>query len=260
MPVTHSVAHLNLVDSSRRLFGLDPGAEIEVGDGWVFGAGRSRHPLISNAAFRLDDDLDPAELIARAKAFFASRGRGFALWARSIPKDRDLIESATEAGLEDAYAMPEMVLDGPVEKRALGDGIELGRVASAADAKKYWQVAAAAYADIGFPAEIFAFYESHEGLVADDGAAFLAHVDGRPAAIAMTIVSHGVAGIYWVGVAEGARGRGLGRALTAAAVNAGFDIGAGAASLQASPMGKPVYERMGFETIYEYRLLLCPSA
>ncbi len=32
------------------------------------------------------------------------------------------------------------------------------------------------------------------------------------------------------------------------------------ASLQASPMGRPVYEAMGFETIYDYRLLLSPVA
>ena len=74
----------------------------------------------------------------------------------------------------------------------------------------------------------------------------------------MTIVSHGVAGIYWVGSLAEARGRGLGRAVTAAATNAGFDLGADVASLQASPMGEPVYRAMGFETIYDYRLLMSP--
>ena len=48
--------------------------------------------------------------------------------------------------------------------------------------------------------------------------------------------------------------------MTAAATDAGFDLGADIASLQASPMGKPVYEAMGFETIYDYRLCLSPAA
>jgi ribosomal protein S18 acetylase RimI-like enzyme len=74
----------------------------------------------------------------------------------------------------------------------------------------------------------------------------------------MTIVSDGVAGIYWVGCTEGARGRGLGRAVTAAAVNAGFDRGARSASLQASPMGESLYRAMGFETIFDYTLYHCP--
>jgi GNAT superfamily N-acetyltransferase len=257
MPVIGRAAHLNLIDSSRQLLELDPGAEIDAGDGWVFGAGRSSHPAISNAAFRVEDTLDPVELLARARDFFGARERGFAVWARTVPEDRALIEGATALGLEEVYAMPEMVLGGRAEERPPGEGVELRRVTSAAEAAEYWQVAAAAYASIGFPPEIFAFYERHEGLLADNAATFLAHLDGRPAAIAMTIVTRGVAGIYWVGVTEEARGRGLGWTLTATAVNAGFDLGAEVASLQASAMGKPIYERMGFETIFDYRLLLC---
>ena len=72
----------------------------------------------------------------------------------------------------------------------------------------------------------------------------------------MTIVSHGVAGIYWVGTSEEARGRDLGWTVTASAVNAGLDLGAEAASLQASPMGEPLYRQMGFETVFDYALLM----
>ncbi len=255
----HRDAHLNLIDSSRQLFELDPGAEIEAGAGWVFGAGRSPHPVISNAAFRVDDDLDPGELLERARTFFAARDRGFAIWARAgTAEDRDLIEAAEEAGLQKVYEMPEMVLDRRAEAQPPPAGVELRRVASADDAAKYWRVATDAYASIGFPPEIFAFYEDHDGLAADNAAAFLADLDGRPAGIAMTIVSHGVAGIYWVGTSEEARGRGLGATVTATAVNAGFDLGAEIASLQASPMGENLYRRMGFETIFSYGLLMCP--
>jgi ribosomal protein S18 acetylase RimI-like enzyme len=252
-------AHLNLIDSSRQLFELDPGAEIEVGSGWVFGAGRSPHPVISNAAFRVDDELDPNELLERAQAFFAPRERGFALWARAgVAADRDLIDAAKAAGLKEVYAMPEMVLDRRTEAPPLPTGVELRRVVSASDAADYWRVATGAYASIGFPPEIFAFYENHAGLTADNAAAFIADLDGRPAGIAMTIVSHGVAGIYWVGTGDDARGRGLGWTVTATAVNAGFDLGAEIASLQASPMGESLYRRMGFETIFDYELLMSP--
>lgn len=256
----HRNAHLNLIDSSRRLFELDPGAEIEVGDGWVFAAGRSSHPLISNAAFRVDDGLDPAALLERGRAFFAPRNRGFAVWARTgTPEDRDLIAAAEADGLTQVYEMPEMLLDRRAEERPLPDGIELGRVASAADAEDYWRVAKSAYASIGFPPEIFAYYEDGDGLSASNVTAFLARLEGRPAGIAMTIVSHGVAGIYWVGSTEEARGRGLGWTVTAAAVNAGFEMGAEIASLQASPMGESLYRKMGFETVFDYALLACPA-
>jgi ribosomal protein S18 acetylase RimI-like enzyme len=253
-------AHLNLIESSRRLFELDPGAEIEAGDGWLFGAGRSTHPVISNAAFRTDDGLDPSAFLERARAFFAPRGRGFAVWVRGdLEQDRDLSAAAAAAGMQQVYAMPEMVLDKRPSPRPLPAEVELRRVASSADAEEYWRVATEAYADLGFPPEIFAFYERHDGLVAGDSVAFLARLDNRSSGIAMTIVSHGVAGIYWVGSTGEARGRGLAWTATAAAVDAGFDLGAEIASLQASPMGEGLYRRMGFETIFEYRLLLCPA-
>lgn len=254
----HGDAHLNLVDSSCQLFEMDPGAKIEKGAGWAFGAGRSTHPVISNAAFRTDDGLDPAELIERAREFFAPRGRGFAVWTRSDGSDGDLIAAAEGGGLREVYAMPEMVLGGRAEERPAPDGAELRRVESATDAADYWRVATSAYASIGFPPEIFAFYENHGGFRAGNLAAFLAYLEGEPAGIAMTIVSHGVAGIYWVGCSEAARGRGLGWTMTAAAVNAGLDMGGSTASLQASPMGEPLYRRMGFETIFDYRLLASP--
>lgn len=253
-------AHLNLIDSSRQLFALDPGAEIESTDGWLFGAGRFSHPVISNAAFRADDALDPSELLDRAQAFFGSRGRGFSVWVRTdLAEDRELIAAAEGAGMQVVYEMPEMVLDRRVDEEEPPAGAVLRRVTSPDDASDYWQVAAASYISNGFPPETFSYYEDHDGLWAGNVAAFLAHVDGRPAAIAMTILSRGVAGIYWVGTTEEARGRGLGRTLTATAVNAGFELGAEIASLQASPMGEPIYRRMGFETIFNYRLLMQPA-
>jgi hypothetical protein len=65
-------AHLNLVDNSRQLFELDPAPCLEVGDGWLFGAGRSPRPAISNAAFRTDDRFDPKEFLTRAGGFLAA--------------------------------------------------------------------------------------------------------------------------------------------------------------------------------------------
>jgi len=253
----HRDAHLNLIESSRQLFALDPGAELETTDGWLFGAGRFSHPVISNAAFRADDALEPGEFLERAQAFFGPRGRGFSAWARTdLAEDRELITAAEGAGLQVVFETPEMMLNSRVDEEEPPAGAVLRRVTSADDASAYWQVAAASYVSNGFPQETFAYYEDHEGLWADNVAAFIAHVDGRPAAIAMTIVTRGVAGIYWVGTTEEARGRGLARTLTATAVNAGFELGAESASLQASPMGEPVYRRLGFETIFNYRLLM----
>lgn len=254
-------AHLNLVDSSRTLFELDRGAVIEAADGWLFGAGRSPHPAISNAAFRRDDGVDAEDFLSRAMSFFGDLGRGFSVWARSdLAEDRDLVAGATAAGLTQVHQMPEMLRGEPVDEPVLPEGAELRRVSSRSEAEDYWRVAASSYSSLGFPPEVFAYYEDHEGLSADNVAAFLAHMGDEPVAIAMTIVSHGVAGIYWVGCIEDARGKGLGRAMTAVATNAGFDLGAHMASLQASTMGEGIYAAMGYRTVYDYRLLMAPPS
>jgi hypothetical protein len=251
--------HLNLIDSSRQLFELDPGAAVEAGDGWLFGAGSPTHPVISNAAFRFDDGLDADAFVAQAKRFFDQRGRGFSVWARGDrPEDRDLFAAAEAAGLQSVYEMPQMTLDGPAETRPLPPGAELRQVSTATEIEDYWRIAAASYTSLGFPPEVFGFYSNHDGMLIENVAAFIAYLDGEPVSIAMTILHHGVAGIYWVGSLEGARGKGLGRATTMAATNAGFELGADLASLQASPMGKPIYLEMGYETIYDYKLLMAP--
>jgi ribosomal protein S18 acetylase RimI-like enzyme len=251
-------AHLNLVDSSRQLFELDPGAVVEAESGWLFGAGSPTHPVISNAAFRIDDRVDAEKLLARAKSFFGELDRGFCIWVRGEqPEDRDLVAAADAMGMRCVYEMPEMVLTTRIEAE-MPTGVELRRLHSSEEAEDYWRVAAASYADAGFPPEVFGFYENHAGMLAENVAAFIAYLDGEPVSIAMTIVSHGVAGIYWVGSLMEARGRGLGRAMTAAATKAGFDLGADLASLQASPMGKPIYSAMGYQTLFDYRLLMSP--
>jgi len=65
----------------------------------------------------------------------------------------------------------------------------------------------------------------------------------------MTLVSHGVAGVFYVGTVEHARRRGLGDALTRIAARAGFAMGARAAWLGASEMGAELYRRIGFSEL-----------
>ena len=200
-------AHLNLVDSSRQFFELDPDAAIEAEPGWLFGAGSATHPVISNAAFRRDDDVDAEDFIARAKEFFAARGRGFSIWIRAgQAADDDLAAAAEAAGFQAVYEMPEMLLGDELATEPLPAGAELRRLSTEDEAPGFWKVAKAAYASIGFPPEVFAGYTDHSGLLAENVVAFVVYLDGEPASIAMTIVSHGVAGIYWVGSARaGAR-------------------------------------------------------
>ena len=81
---------------------------------------------------------------------------------------------------------------------------------------------------------------------------FGGYLDGDPVACSYAIRSGSVVGVYAVGTAARARRRGIGTAMTWAAVEAGRAWGCEAATLQASPMGEPVYRAMGFETVTRY--------
>ena len=174
-------AHLNLLDSSRQFFELDPGAAIEAGPGWLFGAGSSTHPVISNGAFRRDDGVDAGEFVTRAKEFFAARERGFSIWVRGgQEEDRDLVAAAEAAGFQLVYEMPEMTLGEKLEPPELPSGAELRRLSAVEQATDFWRVAIASYSSIGFPPEVFAGYTNHAGLLAENVVAFIALLDGEP--------------------------------------------------------------------------------
>jgi len=83
--------------------------------------------------------------------------------------------------------------------------------------------------------------------------AYVAYVNGEPAATTQLVVEGAVAGLYYVGTRAAHRGRGLGEAITRHAVRAGAALGCDIATLQASPAGYPVYKRIGFRDVAYYQ-------
>ena len=81
---------------------------------------------------------------------------------------------------------------------------------------------------------------------------FLGSLDGQPVGTAVAIRTGDVSGVYAVGTLPAARRRGVGSALTWAAVAAGQAWGCDTIVLQASEMGFPIYAAMGFRTVVEY--------
>ncbi|QAY79773.1 GNAT family N-acetyltransferase [Sphingosinicella sp. BN140058] len=87
---------------------------------------------------------------------------------------------------------------------------------------------------------------------------FAARLDGEIVAVSELLMRDGVAGIYLVATAAARRRLGLGAAVTAAAVRLGGRRGALIAALHATPAGQPLYRRLGFTTIADYRIVSLP--
>lgn len=84
-------------------------------------------------------------------------------------------------------------------------------------------------------------------------------LEDRVLAIATSLVMDGIGGIFWVGTRPEWQRRGLGRAVTAAAIASGAARGARFTLLQATPQGAPVYAAMGFRRDGELQLMASPS-
>lgn len=89
---------------------------------------------------------------------------------------------------------------------------------------------------------------------------FVGRLDGRPVATATLVQTDDVAGIYAVSTVEDARRRGLGAAVTWAAVERAREVGSRAVVLQSSAMAQRIYEEIGFRTVVEYAVFVKPEA
>ncbi len=81
---------------------------------------------------------------------------------------------------------------------------------------------------------------------------FVGRLDGKPVGTSIAIRSQNASGVYNVGTLPEARRRGVGSAVTWAAVGAGSAWGCDTAVLQSSVMAISMYEDMGFRTVAPY--------
>ena len=98
------------------------------------------------------------------------------------------------------------------------------------------------------------------GFASDPAVAlFLARIDGDPVGVSLAISSDSASGVYNVVTLERARRRGVGTALTWAAVAAGTAWGRDTIVLQSSPMAESMYRAMGFRLVAPYAVFSSTS-
>jgi len=83
-------------------------------------------------------------------------------------------------------------------------------------------------------------------------AVYVGYADGVPVTSGLGWRSGLTIGVYSIATVESARRRGYGAAMTARVVADGVNAGCDVAALQASELGRPIYERQGFRTVVRY--------
>ena len=211
--------------------------------------------MIANTAFRLEPDVSPTELVARADDFFGRLGRGYTVPVRDNGEDEDLRAACLAAGLElFGTDTPDMVCGGPLPERSVPEGISLSEVQDVEGLRRFVEVNSAAYATYGMPAEVHPdLFDDPDAVLADPAAHIVVASKGAdPVATALVYESDGAATVQWVGTLPGARASGLGALVTAWVTNLAFRRDASSVSLQASPMGAPIYLKLGYETVHHH--------
>jgi ribosomal protein S18 acetylase RimI-like enzyme len=198
-------------------------------------------------AIRVDPQVAGADVVARATEFFAGDPAGFIVLVRR-PDDEDVERAALAHGFEAGWSERPMALTAPPSPREVPDEVDVRVVADERGVVEHGRVVALANDDPGERERAPLLFHDAT-ILTPNVAAFVAYLDDEPVSCAMTLVSHRLAGVFYVATVERARRRGLGDALTRMAARAGFEMGAAAAWLGASEMGAGLYRRIGFEDL-----------
>jgi len=232
-----------------------PGARAMRRDGLFLAIGAVPSPVIVNTIAPAAPNVDIAA-IDRAVALYEREGKHPSIVTRDHA-DAALEPQLLAAGWKVAIPLPGMVIDERIPHRPLPEGATLHQVETEVDRAAFETACLAGFAADDMDREaVSSAFSSLDSLVGGNIAGYYVVVDDKPVASAVGYldgaIGFGIVG--WVGTDPAYRRRGIGAAITAVATNAGFDFGARWMGLQASPMGLPIYTKLGFRTIAGYKV------
>ncbi len=205
-----------------------------------------------NVAFVQRPLKKPEESIERVLAHFSSRSLPAMI---CFPPGVDEISEVLVSGrgYQRANPHPGMTLYPIPEPPGDPINLEIKTVRSDQELAQFQSTAEAAF---GMPLSLPQYllsprFRDHPGVHM-----FLGYVGNLPACTACLVTSNPIAGIYWVSTLPNFRHRGFGTAISWHAVNTGKKLGCEIATLQASALGRPVYEKMGFTITNDFRRYL----
>jgi GNAT superfamily N-acetyltransferase len=251
--------HENMVGANSLAGGEVPGARVERAGGVAL--------ILTGLPLRLfnqvivDGDDASADSIAAAVAVARDRGDRFVVNLRAGTDDRHrgLMDSLGLVPLSDGVWMPGMALHPlpPPGSVRPAPGHEIRRIVDAAGLADHVGAAADGF---GMPREWLEAIMTTRLLDEPAATVYVGYTDGVPVATGLGIRTGRTIGVYSIATIETARKRGYGAAMTMRVVDDGAAGGCDVAILQASDMGQPIYERLGFRTVVEYTGWVDPAS
>lgn len=205
------------------------------------------------------EEATPAGVLAGVAAA-RERGDDFVVRLREGIDDR-FIPTLIQAGL--AAAGVETVTPGmvayPIDHDAIAEqaapGLEIRRVTDAAGIDAHRRAVTAGFGSdpaVALGTACPDLLDRHECVV------YVGYADGAPVVSGLGWRTGRTIGVYSIASIRSARRRGYGAAMTARVLADGVVAGCDVAVLQASEMGRPIYERLGFRTVVRYTAYVDP--
>ena len=208
-----------------------------------------------NIAFVKQPASDALWAVQHAIDFYKRAGVPFVLRIRD-GVDAAAEEAAEALGLGYTDSVPGMVMAPITSGPTTAEGLEIRLVETGQALADFVRINAVCFhLDLDATQAVLS-----PGLLEQPHARFyLGLVEDTPVATSSLLLTPRTAGVHYVATLDSHRKRGIGEAMTRHAVNEGAAAGAEIASLQASDIGRPVYERMGFRVAAEYKTFYNPA-
>jgi len=236
-----------------RSFANFPNAEL-IDDGKIFGVmSHMAIPFFSGIATAHLEADEVEAVIDR----FREKNCAFRWWLTPSTRPRELESILIAQGMRHAYDAPGMVADltaVPLDA-PLPDAITIRRLEHVDELADWLNVFTVVFSSPEHERNVWR--DAYVRCGVEENAPwqhFVAYDGDVPVATTSVLIEGDLAGVYFVATLEQARGRGIGAAVTRAAMRHARDKGATRAALQSSKLGYGVYRALGFVEHCQLRL------
>jgi ribosomal protein S18 acetylase RimI-like enzyme len=251
-PSLVEACHRNLIGRSEFLARVVPGGSVENIGGLTAVRAGTPGPRL-NVVFGLNHPTSVREVREGIERLFLRKGTEFRIV--TLPETLGELEPIIEEMcMTERDVLPGMVLDPiPGGRHTAPAGLEIRQVSDPQGVSDLIRTGAQG---MGVPIErleawrpaLLAGAAGHR----PRSASYVGYVGGKPVATSTRITTGDVAGLYFVSTLPDFRRRGYGESMTWRAMEDGRSAGCALGFLQASEMGRAIYERMGFRFLEEY--------